>query len=257
MGKAQDGSKATEALRAPKKTVSTSRIFKKPRKQPSRKGDPKHQEHAVKPSSRRDAKRSRHKSKVEPDNPIITSWDDCIKKSSDAIEGETFKGLEAVTHELLPRFRQSYENFTQRIEVEAKIEDIVYLPLAEEGMKYASPDGSQTTEDTTLGAQMKRFKKIIAKEEKELQSLMEQWVVVQEELVAVASDILGPDAAKILPSLSEPAIEEMLKDADQKAFEMQYKRFEGLIKTTSEQAVEKMVASEKKLFDDEDEAEDV
>lgn len=129
--------------------------------------------------------------------------------------------------------------------MEAKVEEIVYLPLAEEGMKYASPDGSQTTEDTTLGAQMKRFKKIIAKEEKELQSLMKQWASVQEELEAVASDILGPDWAKILPGLSEPAIEEMLKDADKKAFEMQYKRFEGLIKTSSDQAVEKMVASEK------------
>ena len=145
----------------------------------------------------------------------------------------------------MPRFRQNYEKFTQRLEVEAKVEEIIYLPLAEESMKYASPDGSQTTEGTTLGAQMKRFKKIVAREEKELESLMKQWALVQEELEAVASDILGPDWAKILPGLSEAAIEKTLKDDDKKAFEMQYKRFEVLVKTTNDQAVEKMAASEK------------
>lgn len=112
-------------------------------------------------------------------------------------------------------------------------------------MKYASHDGSQTTEGTTLGAQMKRFKKIVAKEEKELEFLMKQWALVQAELEAVASDILGPDWAKILPGLSEATIEKTLKDEDTKAFEMTNKRFEDMIQITSDQAVEKMVASEK------------
>ena len=48
--------------------------------------------------------------------------------------------------------------------------EILYLSLAEEGIEYARRDGSQSAK-TTLGAQMKRFKKTVAEEEKELESL--------------------------------------------------------------------------------------
>ena len=123
------------------------------------------------------------------------------------------------------------------------MDEIIYLPPAEEGIEYARRDGSQSAK-STLGAQMKRFKKTVAEKEKELESLWKQWALVQEELEAIAEDALGPKWATILPSLSTGTETETLDDDDDKAFEKKSKQFEKLIETTSEQALEKMIASE-------------
>ncbi|KAL8797394.1 MAG: hypothetical protein Q9195_000549 [Heterodermia aff. obscurata] len=188
-----------------------------------------------------------------------------IEKSHDAIKKMSIEATESTTQALLQRFRHNKQTSTEQLEADAKIDEVLYLPPSEEGIEYARRDGSQSSK-TTLGAQMRRFEKIVAKEEKELESLWKQWASVQEELAQTAEEALGPEWATILPVFSADD-QQMIDDGNDKAFEKNVERLEILIKTTGEQAIEKMVASEKdfkirqddqnrkllKLFRDEDE----
>ena len=86
---------------------------------------------------------------------------------------------------------------------------------------------------------MKRFKKTVAEEEKELESLWKQWALIQEESKAIAENALDPKWLTILLRFSTGTKRETLDDDDDKAFEKKCKQFEKLIETTSEQALEK------------------
>lgn len=166
-----------------------------------------------------------------------------IEKSHDVIEKVSTEATESVTQALLQRFRHSKQNSAEQLDAHAEVDEILYLAPSEEGIEYARRDGSQSSK-TTLGIQMRRFEKIVDKEEKELESLWKQWASVEEELAKIAEDALGPDWATILPVLSAND-RQMVGHGNDEAFEKNIERLEDLIKTTSEQAMEKMVASEK------------
>ena len=166
-----------------------------------------------------------------------------IEKSHDAIEKDSIEATESTTQALLQRFRHGEQKSAEQLDAYAKVDEVLYLAPSEEGIEYARRDGSQSSK-TTLGVQMKRFEKIVAKEEKELESLWKQLASVEEELAKIAEDALGPRWATILPVLSanDP---QMVDDGNDKAFEKNIERLEDLINSASEQAMEKMVASEK------------
>ena len=166
-----------------------------------------------------------------------------VEKSHDTIEKESIEATESATQALLQRSRHNEQKSAEQFDADAKIDEVLYLAPSEEGIEYARRDGSQSSK-TTLGVQMRRFEKIVAKEEKELESLWKQWALVQEELAKMAEEALGPEWAAILPLLSAND-RQMIDDDDDEAFEKNIERLEALINTTSEQAVEKMVASEK------------
>ena len=166
-----------------------------------------------------------------------------IEKSHDAIEKVSIEATESATQALLQRFRQNKQHSAEQLDADTKIDEVLYLAPSEEGIEYARRDGSQSSK-TTLGVQMRRFEKIVAKEEQELESLWKQWASVQEELAKIAEDALGPDWAAILPVLSA-SDRQMIDDGNDEAFEKNIEHFKDLINTTSEQAVKKMVASEK------------
>ena len=166
-----------------------------------------------------------------------------IDKSHDVIEKVSIEATESATQALLQRFRHSKQNSAEQLDAHAKLDEILYLAPSEEGIEYARRDGSQSSK-TTLGVQMRRFEKIVAREEKELESLWKQWASVEEELAKIAEDALGPDWATILPVFSAND-RQMVDDSNDEAFEKNIKRLKDLISATSEQAMEKMVASEK------------
>ena len=168
---------------------------------------------------------------------------DNIEKSHDVIEKVSIEATESATQALLQRFHHNRQKSAEQLDADAKIDEILYLAPSEEGIEYARRDGSQSSK-TTLGVQMRRFEKIVAKEEQELESLWKQWASVQEELAKMAEDALGPDWAAKLPVLSAND-RQMIDDGNDEAFGTTIERLKDLIKTTSEQAVEKMVASEK------------
>ena len=149
---------------------------------------------------------------------------------------------------MLQRIQNSKERFGRRLEAAAKSDDVFYLPLAEEGIEYARRDGSQNSK-TTLGAQMKMFQKKVAAEEKELESLWKQWDQVQDELKAVVEEALGVNWATVVADLPAgtlgEAVSNVLNGETVEAFNKVSKRFEDLLNTTSEHALEKMMASEK------------
>ena len=235
----------TQPIKPIKKTISTSKIFKKARKRDLQ-------------SSKI---RSKQKCEVTPNHPLSCAFDgsrlwlyaefefiadqivENIEKSHDAIEKASIEAAESATQALVQRVRHNKQTSAEQLDADAKIDEVLYLAPSEEGIEYARRDGSQSSK-TTLGVQMRRFEKIVAKEEKELESLWQQWASVEEELAKIAEEALGPDWSVILPVLSAND-RQMIDDGNDEAFEKNIERLEDLIKTTSEQAVDKMVASEK------------
>ncbi|CAF9920541.1 MAG: hypothetical protein HETSPECPRED_004273 [Heterodermia speciosa] len=242
----------TQPVKPIKETISTSKIFKNAQKQ----------------NLQSKKSRTKQKRKVTPSHPLACAFDDNIEKSHDVIEKVSIEATESATQALLQRFHHNRQKSAEQLDADAKIDEILYLAPSEEGIEYARRDGSQSSK-TTLGVQMRRFEKIVAKEEQELESLWKQWASVQEELAKMAEDALGPDWATTLPVLSAND-RQMIDDGNDEAFGTTIERLKDLIKTTSEQAVEKMVASEKdfkikqddqnrkllRLFREDDEAEE-
>ena len=170
-----------------------------------------------------------------------------LDKNKEHIKEEVTNAVDATTKELLQRIQTSEEDFSRRVAAAAINDEAFFLPLAEEGIEYARRDGSQSSK-TTLGAQMKMFRKKVAAEEKELESLWKQWAQVEEELEVAAVEALGIDWPTILAGVSAGNLGETVKNdmgENEEAVERDCKRFEELINTTSEAAVDKMAQSEK------------
>ena len=264
MAKAKPSAEFAEAPKPVKrKSISVSGIFKSSRKHLTR-NDNKHNlqpatslpSHRGKPSARRNHTRA-------PDHPLAAAFNglvlcstrdpranyvvEVLDNSENTINEQYTAVIRSTDQELQQRLRKSSQAFAVNLEAKARFNEVFYLPLADEGIDYSRRDGSQARH-TTLGAQMKRFEKKVAAEEKELESLMKQWDQCQEELWALAVDVLGVDRATILTSESTDTLDNLVTVAateTAQSLQRDLKHFEELMESTGQQAVKRMTASEK------------
>ena len=75
--------------------------------------------------------------------------------------------------------------------------DELTKPLAQETLQFRGPDG-RPTGTATLGDRMRTFRKRIAKEEKELETLWKEWAGVQQLIIGIGIKILGPEAVQAI-----------------------------------------------------------
>ena len=125
--------------------------------------------------------------------------------------------------------------------------DDLTRPLAEEKLQFTGKDGKPSG-IVLLGDRMKRFKKVIMREEKELASLWEEWAEVQELIARVGVELLGSQA---MDALAQQSVElttgtdraESRKIAQ--GIEADKERLKQEIETMCNGLIEKMYTGEK------------
>jgi len=83
--------------------------------------------------------------------------------------------------------------------------DNLTRPLAMEKLQFTGKDGKPSG-IVLLGDRMKRFKKVMVREEKELASLWMEWAEVQELIAGVGVELLGSQA---IDALAQQSMEPM------------------------------------------------
>ena len=127
------------------------------------------------------------------------------------------------------------------------VRDELTRPLAEEKLQFTGKDGKPSG-IVLLGDRMKRFKKVITREEKELTALWTEWAEVQKLIAGVGVELLGSQAADLLVHQSgENAAGTGSAESGQIAQEIE-KEKENLkqeIEMMGNELIEKMYTSEK------------
>jgi len=125
--------------------------------------------------------------------------------------------------------------------------DELTRPLAEEKLQFTGKDGKPSGM-VLLGDRMKRFKKVILKEEKELTALWKEWADVQELIAGVGVELLGSQAMDLLAQQSgESTIGTDSAESRNIAqdIEGEKENLKQEIETMSNGLIEKMYMSEK------------
>lgn len=128
--------------------------------------------------------------------------------------------------------------------------DELTKPLAQELLQYGAHDG-KSAGTASLGNRMKMFKKKVAKEERELAALWEEWTEVQRLITEVGVEILGSQAVEALATratgtLGGFEITESTKIAQE--IEANKQRLRQEIESMTAGLIERMHASEKVLL---------
>lgn len=120
-------------------------------------------------------------------------------------------------------------------------------PLDDDQLQFASADGV-TKAKVLFGDCMQSFRKTVIREEKALAVLWKEWTEVQQELEDFAKEMLGPDGLKQFRNSAGNALGGQCGEQQKKLtedVELDKKRLEEEVEKTTQQAMQKMLASEK------------
>ena len=136
--------------------------------------------------------------------------------------------------------------------------DAVLGPLEEEKICLSTTNKDGTRDEEVLGLvkQLEERQVVMKTAEKDLERLWKAWNQVQQEIIAVGTDILGPGLFNIQSSMDAALIDEHRKSTTTFHNEQQMmhersaeaKKLEDGIRTLSSEAVEKMFKSQEVRF---------
>ncbi|MCJ1243445.1 Nuclear envelope morphology protein 1 [Trapelia coarctata] len=157
--------------------------------------------------------------------------------------------LDSTHHILLERLATTSAQSANFVEEAMTARDDLARPLAEEKLQFTGKDGKPSGM-VLLGDRMKRFKKVIMKEEKELAALWKEWAEVQELIAGVGVELLGSHAMEVLgQQLVEPTTGTDSVDSGKAAQEIEgeKEKLKQEIETMSNGLIEKTYTSEKEM----------
>ncbi|MCJ1415808.1 hypothetical protein MMC32_002141 [Xylographa parallela] len=226
----------------PRNTVSISAIFKG-------RGGPRKEDLKDFGHSTKIFKRSRTRPQEKTlEHSLAADFSENIELSRVQIFENATAALDSTHHILLERLASTSASSANFIEEAKAVRIDLTKPLAQETLQFRGPDGKPTG-TATLDDRMSTFKKRIAKEEKELETLWKDWAEVQHLILAVGVKMLGSEA---ITSLRSPVLGKLGRCSDnietiEIANEIMTEK-ENLsqeINSWSTKLVEKMYASEK------------
>ena len=141
------------------------------------------------------------------------------------------------------------EDFIKQLQEDRKADQAILKPLGDVELQYNRKDGSEVG-SALLSARIKRYKKVIAAEERELESLFRQYTQVNNEIVADAEAALGTKWADILSAIKageNQAIFSNDRGELTAALNEAQSHFMNLTEKTGQHYLDKMKASEKVL----------
>ena len=112
-----------------------------------------------------------------------------IKKSRHHLQEQAENIINSTYQDLIQRITSSNSHFVQTLQTIKSTNDEIQKSLREDKLHFISNDG-KSAGIQVLGDRMKRFQKVIATEEKELEVLRKQWADVQQKSLVLASEVL-------------------------------------------------------------------
>ncbi|KAL8901542.1 MAG: hypothetical protein Q9192_000486 [Flavoplaca navasiana] len=167
--------------------ASTSGIFKKLGADPKSKDGRQRPLSATKPNKRRH--RTEH-----PLSSIFTVVADNVEESRQKIEHGTNARLNNVRDALIAQTLSSISEVRDRKQkVDNSCKDLE-RPIDDEVLELTRKDGTAVT--MTLGKRMDAYRKLLKRENQNLNGLFEQWQEVSKEINSLITDLFGPEGAE-------------------------------------------------------------
>ena len=168
-----------------------------------------------------------------------------IEHSREHIEANATTLIDSIHHSLTDRLASASAQPDKLISAGTALKEETFRPLGEDQLQFANADG---VTKALLGDCMQSFKKVINHEEKALAVLWKEWVEVQQGLEDFAKEMLGPEGLKQFRNSKGSTVggecgEQQEKLEQDVGFDR--KRLEEELEKSSQQAVQKMLASEK------------
>ena len=255
MAKKQPGNKAVDKK---PKSISTSAIFKKAKVLPAPRAQP------VVWTMLQDSNfLKKSKNKRTPEHPLATAFSgqicapahlryqlityisESISHSREHIKQQATSSLASIGHDLSSRVINVSKHFEEQLQATSESGNKLLIPLQDEELKFQTHDG-RSAGTVVLGDRMTQFRKVVAAEEKILESLRREWMDVQKEIMAIAGEMLG---AKGLEELMDGGLLEgmMTMEQEKRAEEVEglKKRFLEEVGRLSAEAVEGVREGEK------------
>lgn len=173
-----------------------------------------------------------------------------IENSRSELTAKAEAFLDATREELTQRIASSNDLFGEKIQALKHSDEVLRRPLGQDMLCFVSKDG-RPAGTQTLGVRMRKFRKIVAAEEHELEVLRQQWTEVQQSINNLASEMIGLNAWEQLlqdplhlpPDYVLPHYKAVVDEA-----EKEKNRLAEKIVQVSEQAVTKMEEGEEVRF---------
>ena len=118
---------------------------------------------------------------------------DTLEGSRKSIQDQADADIDLALTEHELRLGKSDEHYSQLHEDAVQFNEALALPFRNQELEWTSTDGKQSG-TTVLSVRMKKFEKTIEAEEKELNLQHEDWVTIQQHLLELASEMVGPAA---------------------------------------------------------------
>ena len=186
---------------------------------------------------------------------LTVAWLENIEQSREHIQQNATTSLDSIHENITERLNEARDRSQALAQAAAKTHDELVRPIDQEQLQFTSRDG-RPAGTAILGHRIKRFKKIIAAEEKELASLWTQWTEVQQEITNFASETLGSGTLETLAKNSATMIQRYTSEEQKKAteeLEAEGERLRDEIAGVSKASLDQMKASEEvghSWFDD-------
>jgi len=163
----------------PKPSVSTSAILKrKPMKEVYSKKD------------------RRHKRSLPP-HELALDFQENIEESSAALTESAFQSLTEAHNQFsnkLDKVAKENEDFTAKVQDTTKL---LSSSISDERVETVFTRGDKrVTEILKIGERMVKFTKLLDTKERELEEYWTQWSLVQQELIELGVEVLGPESFK-------------------------------------------------------------
>ncbi|MCJ1225099.1 hypothetical protein MMC12_001748 [Toensbergia leucococca] len=236
-----------------KQSVSTSRIFKKAEAH-GEIGHQLQQKNATATGSlfRKSNKYSKpvKRHTKGPEHPLALAFSENIEQSREHIQQNATTSLDSIHENITERLNEARDRSQALAQAAAKTHDELVRPIDQEQLQFTSRDG-RPAGTAILGHRIKRFKKIIAAEEKELASLWTQWTEVQQEITNFASETLGSGTLETLAKNSATMIQRYTSEEQKKAteeLEAEGERLRDEIAGVSKASLDQMKASEEEMI---------
>lgn len=168
-----------------------------------------------------------------------------ISHSREHIKQQATSSLASIGHDLSSRVINVSKHFEEQLQAASEAGNKLLVPLQDEELKFKSHDG-RSSGTVVLGDRMTNFRKLVAAEERTLESLRREWMDVQKEIMAIAGEMLGP---KGLEEMMNGRLQEGILTMEQ---EKMAEEVEGLkkgfleeVERLSDEAVERVREGEK------------
>lgn len=170
---------------------------------------------------------------------------DCIAQSRQHIQDETDADLYTTSVCLLQRLADTSSDLCQLGEQAVQAHEAITRPLGSQVLDWSLNDGTRSG-NAILGQRLKKFEKIIAAEEKEIEQQLGAWSEADAQIRQLAYDLVGQDGfGRVMAGQSTHSTEERQQKELHKEVEVEKARLNMQIEKESKSSTKFMRESEK------------